>query len=157
MYIAFDELVVVRTINIETFQFLMPNTKMNQDCPPLPRNHLKSRIEISKTNGVTSLHEIAKRGKRYTLNRLLREQPSYNIDEETCKGWTALMFAASRGHAAIVDTLLEHGADSNKEKDGWTARHFAQFYGHHEVVNVFLKHERRASVEMSHARRKLEF
>ena len=61
--------------------------------------------------GVTPLMKAAHSGDTAALATLVKE--TANIDETSRYGWTALMFAAWRGHSDAVDILLEAGADPN--------------------------------------------
>jgi ankyrin repeat protein len=51
--------------------------------------------------------------------------------------FTALMYASQRGHVAIVDKLIESGADINKCTD-WNALHLASENGHINIVNKLI-------------------
>ena len=54
-------------------------------------------------------------------------------------GWTALHFAANRGHDGIVRALLAGGAKTYLENYiGWTPLHYAAFAGHGEVIGTLL-------------------
>lgn len=56
------------------------------------------------------------------------------------KGMTALHWAATYGHEAVMRLLLKKGADvQTKDKDGWTALHWAAEYGHEAVMRLLLE------------------
>ena len=56
-------------------------------------------------------------------------------------GMTALMKAASNGHALMVRALLERGADPNLARnDKFTALALAAFFGHTETVKILVQH-----------------
>eukprot|EP00049_Salpingoeca_infusionum_P012011 m.213132 g.213132 ORF g.213132 m.213132 type:complete len:463 (+) comp15080_c1_seq2:129-1517(+) len=58
------------------------------------------------------------------------------IDLGCSNGGTALMHAAGRGNMAIIELLLEYGANTETEtsKDGWTALSYAAHSGHFDVA-----------------------
>ena len=54
-------------------------------------------------------------------------------------GLTPLMLAAINNHAAVLRTLIDHGADKNaRTRAGWTALAYAAWRGHAEIVRVLL-------------------
>ena len=54
-------------------------------------------------------------------------------------GWTALMFAAFRGHDAVMQEFLRRGADANARNDaGHTALHLAAEQRNERVVRTLL-------------------
>lgn len=56
------------------------------------------------------------------------------------KGYTALIWAASNGHSALVVLLLSCGADMYAESsDAFLPCHYACMYGHVETVKTFLR------------------
>ena len=59
-----------------------------------------------------------------------------NIDEvEITRGWTALIWAANRGHAHTVQVLLGLGADPKiRDDQGRLARDWASMQGHPQVA-----------------------
>jgi ankyrin repeat protein len=68
------------------------------------------------------------------------------VNRKDDNGWTALHFAANRGHEAVVQLLLNKGADINaKTKTGTTALHIAAQRGSEVVVRLLI--DRGADVE----------
>ena len=56
-------------------------------------------------------------------------------------GWTALMYAAYKGHLDIVKMLVEHGADVNKESNHGFSPAMAAFNNDHmDVVSFLVEH-----------------
>ena len=52
-----------------------------------------------------------------------------NVNAKDNEGWTALIWAAIRGHIEVVEVLLKHGADVNaKNNNGRTALFWARFF-----------------------------
>ena len=75
-----------------------------------------------KDCGEIPLCEAACDGKLPAVKELLAK-PGVDVDEQSRYGWTALHWAAIKGHAAVVGVLLAAGARTDlKDKDGdtWT-------------------------------------
>ena len=84
--------------------------------------------------------------------KLLVERNVVKIDETTASYWangymgpfrdggdTALILAASEGHADVVKYLLDHGASPNKKASrGWRAIDWARKRSHEEVIALLL-------------------
>ena len=72
-----------------------------------------------------------------------QRQPSSSHEEgmQDASGMTALVMAASRGHADEVGLLLDYEKGMQKES-GETALMVAVEKGHTEVVKTLLSHER---------------
>lgn len=84
------------------------------------------------------LSRAAERADVETLARLLPRVEDINAGNR--HGTTALMRAASCGHARIVRLLLLHGADPNVTRnDKFTALALAAFFGHTETVKVLME------------------
>lgn len=70
-----------------------------------------------------------------------------HVNARNKHGVTALMRAASHGHARVVRALLERGADPNLARnDKFTALALAAFFGHTEVVKILIEHGARPEV-----------
>ena len=69
---------------------------------------------------------------------LLEGGADVNAKDSVSHG-TALRVASSEGHEAIVNILLDHGADVNTE-DYFTALEAASSRGHEAIVNILLAH-----------------
>ncbi len=86
---------------------------------------------------VSSLILAAMDGRR---KRVLQHLDKTNINGKDAKGWTALMAASLKGHAEIVQLLLDNGAEINAQSnDGITALIVATLNGEKEVIQVLLK------------------
>jgi hypothetical protein len=67
---------------------------------------------------------------------LVKNGANVNIQTSTDGGWTPLMEACSSGNGAIVEFLLEHGANASlwNSYEGGTARDIAAKRGQVEIV-----------------------
>ena len=63
-------------------------------------------------NADEKLREAASNGDKNMLNRLIREGAEIN-SQNKMNGWTALHWAAKRGHLNLVCILLEHRAETS--------------------------------------------
>ncbi|XP_066290304.1 ankyrin repeat and SAM domain-containing protein 6-like isoform X1 [Branchiostoma lanceolatum] len=85
--------------------------------------------------------ESAKTGNIKRIKELLLEDIS--LRDASCTqegGATPLMFAAMHGHMAVVQLLVEKGADINKQDNisGWTALMQAVYYGKKAVAKYLI-------------------
>ncbi|XP_013381855.1 ankyrin repeat domain-containing protein 40 [Lingula anatina] len=72
------------------------------------------------------LRESAAIGNMESLQKLVNQGVDVN-DQNNMNGWTALHWAATRGHATIVSFLLNHGADKEiKTNKGETAAQLSE-------------------------------
>ena len=62
-----------------------------------------------------------------------------NVNAKNSKGFTALHAAANEGHLAVVQFLVEKGADVNSDHDGWTPLYMATGHGHLAVVQFLVE------------------
>ena len=81
-------------------------------------------------------------GDAHAVNLLLSADPPVaSVDERDTHGNTSLMNAARAGHALVVATLLDAGAnvDSYSNADhAWTALRWAARWGHTKCVKLLL-------------------
>ena len=93
-------------------------------------------VNFTDANGNTSLiFIIHKTGNLEITKRLIAKGAVVNAQNRT--GETALMYAAWRGHSAIVKLLLEHRADATlKNRQGDTALTLAESKGHLDIVRL---------------------
>ena len=83
----------------------------------------------------SKLLSVAKAGDTAKVEQLLKN--GADVNTETEKGTTALMFAASGGHTETVKALIKEGADVNaKNEYGGTALLLATYGGHTEIVEL---------------------
>jgi len=82
---------------------------------------------------------------------LSRDDVALNLQDEY--GMTALMWASSKGHEAVVGLLLSHNdiVLNIQDKDGWTALFAASTLGHYAVVKLLLSHHLDVAIN-AHAR-----
>jgi ankyrin repeat protein len=100
---------------------------------------LKAQVDERRNARVQELVEACGRGDAAAAEALLAAEPGL---ARTCDshGSTALHAAAARGHVALVDLLLGHGAEPNARDAGDNASplHFAAGAGHVDVVRALL-------------------
>jgi hypothetical protein len=83
--------------------------------------------------------EAARDGKQRTVRRLLERRPSL-LEWKDDPGYTALHYAASAGETAIVDFLLDEGADIDRgDESGQTPLHSAAIDNDTEMVEFLLE------------------
>lgn len=69
--------------------------------------------------------------------RVLVEAPATQVEARNRSDESALMLAALKGHADLVQRLIERGADVNKP--GWTPLHYAATKGHLPIMRMLLE------------------
>jgi glycerophosphodiester phosphodiesterase len=93
-------------------------------------------INYQDSNGETALHHACRLGHTDSILVLLQGTESQKCQlelSETTFGWTALFVAAVEGFTAIVELLVEAGAETDKpDNSGWMAYEHAYFRGHLE-------------------------
>ncbi|MBV9464031.1 MAG: ankyrin repeat domain-containing protein [Verrucomicrobiae bacterium] len=88
----------------------------------------------------TSLIAAAKLGDLETVRKALEK--GANVSTRDQHDWSAMKWAATFGHAAILLTLIEHGGDVNeRDNDGCTPLWWAVGGGHMEAVQLLLDHK----------------
>ena len=86
-----------------------------------------------------SFIEACRAGDLGEARRLLDEGASIEARDGS-DHQTAIVWAAGKGHLAVVKMLVERGADINAQDDkGWTALSESSYDGHTEVVELLLK------------------
>ncbi len=69
---------------------------------------------------------------------VLAAWPKVEVETRNATDESPLMMASLRGQTAVVQLLIEKGADVNKP--GWAPLHYAATKGHLEVMNLLLEH-----------------
>ena len=93
-------------------------------------------MEHQDNEGRTALMYAATGPNQATVAALLEAGAAPNAVDHGEK-FTALMHAAAEGQLEVVQTLLQHNADTQmRDVDGDTARDFAERNGHAEVVRL---------------------
>lgn len=72
----------------------------------------------------------------FKVAQVLASQPQTQVDARNSLDETALMLAALRGQASLVEQLVARGAAVNK--DGWTPLHYAVTSGHLQIAAFLL-------------------
>ncbi len=136
------------------------NNSIESDLSNLSNDRID--INMKSEKGSTALHLACQKGHLNIVELFLSFTKSSHIDDtkvaaggytstidfeiKTGKGATALMNAATNGHANIVTALIDAGADVNNQKpDGTTALMLAAKGGHTEVVNSILAYHCKSS------------
>jgi len=88
----------------------------------------------------TPLMMAALNGQQQAVAKLLDKHAEVDLVDKG--GYSAMMLAASNNFAAIVEMLIEQGADVNRVEtsNGWTALIWAAKQGHDDTVRVLLRH-----------------
>jgi len=85
------------------------------------------------------LTEAAERGDLEAACSLIAQGADVNLEDG--EGWTPLMWAALKGHPAVMKALLDSGAEVDLPDggaNGWTALMFALHHDQHEAVRLLL-------------------
>ena len=99
-----------------------------------PQIHVDDHSDIY--GGWTVLIAAARMGALHTCQLLVRDL-GCDVNQTDKHGWTALMFAAHRGHRAVVEYLCEIGRADRLLKckgRGWIALQYARQRGHEDTV-----------------------
>ncbi|MGH0145825.1 UNVERIFIED_CONTAM: hypothetical protein FKN15_026718, partial [Acipenser sinensis] len=102
--------------------------------------HLTEGVLIGNSDNDRQLLEAAKSGDSEVVKKLCTLQ---NVNCRDIEGRlsTALHFAAGYNRVAVVEYLLQHGADVHaKDKGGLVPLHNACSYGHYEVAELLVTH-----------------
>lgn len=99
------------------------------------RNTYQYQVNEVSSDGITPLMMAAMLGKTKQIPGLITA--GANIDAIDERGWTALMYAASRNEVETVEFLLKYGASPVlKNNENQTAAEIAQSKQFHEAVAV---------------------
>ncbi|XP_072281308.1 poly [ADP-ribose] polymerase tankyrase-2 isoform X2 [Pyxicephalus adspersus] len=97
-------------------------------------------LPLSNSDADRQLLEAAKAGDLEIVKKLCNSQ-TVNCRDIEGRQSTPLHFAAGYNRVAVVEYLLEHGADVHaKDKGGLVPLHNACSYGHYEVAELLVKH-----------------
>ncbi len=112
-----------------------------------PSREEEGAMSIKKKPIVPPLHAAAREGDLESLSKLLASHSSpsnhININERDMHGRTAIHLASWANEKAIVERLLDFGADVTVgAADGVQAIHFACMKGHLGIVKTLLSQER---------------
>jgi ankyrin repeat protein len=95
----------------------------------------KSELNVKDIQGRNVLHHGARGASASMMRHLLKDKEQ--LDFPDVDGWTALHWACTNVNPAIVDLLIEAGADPFKKcSRGWTPYYIAAFY-HQEYLLKF--------------------
>jgi len=84
------------------------------------------------------IHDAAEKGDLEKVKALLKDNPDFGFSKDT-NNWTALHYAAMKGHKDVAELLLANKADVNAtDKHGFTPLHGAAFSGQKDMVELLL-------------------
>ena len=96
-----------------------------------------------------ALHLAAWRGDLPEVQRIITEHPAL-MELSDGANRSPLLLAAERGHTAMVEWLLDQGADMEAQAmNGWDALYVASHGGHTAVVSVLLDRGLTSTGELS--------
>ena len=109
---------------------------------PDPRNpSLERSVDSANSEGFTALHLAARGGHLKVIRDLSNHWAVLDRERRADDEWTALHFAAAEGHKAVVEFLLQKGAnDYVKAKDGTMPIQLAIKGGHVGAARALLRH-----------------
>ena len=121
--------------------------KRDENPPSREEEEEDGAMSITKKPIVPPLHAAAREGDLESLSKLLASHSSpsnhININERDMHGRTAIHLASWANEKAIVERLLDFGADVTVgAADGVQAIHFACMKGHLGIVKTLLSRER---------------
>ena len=121
--------------------------KRDENPPSREEEEEDGAMSITKKQIVPPLHAAAREGDLESLSKLLASHSSPNnnhiINERDMHGRTAIHLASWANEKAIVERLLDFGADVTVgAADGVQAIHFACMKGHLGIVKTLLSRER---------------
>ncbi|MGL4647666.1 MAG: ankyrin repeat domain-containing protein [Mycoplasmoidaceae bacterium] len=112
---------------------------INKDTLSEVKSHVTSNIFTQASVKISHAMYLAKIGKTEALYKLMKKDPSV-INETTCNGRTALMFAAQFGNINCLNLLIVGGAHLDaQDEHGATALMLAAYFGQDEAVKVLLE------------------
>ena len=106
-----------------------------------------ANVEVADNCGLTAFHLAAEGGRTEILQYLCSDEgrdlfPDFNgMFKAVSKGveWSAIHYAAERGHASACRVLLENGASASpRSKKLWTPLMLAASHGHREAIEALL-------------------
>jgi ankyrin repeat protein len=110
-------------------------------------------VNAAQPDGMTALHWAATRGADDIVQVVLYAGAALQSTTRL-GGYTALHLASRGGHAAVVERLLEHGADPNRlTTTGVTALHFAADADAADVIAVLAAHGADVDAQDGHSQR----
>lgn len=97
------------------------------------------RVPLSDYKNVTPLHVAARYGLRGYAQNLVEQEATVDAKEDT--GKTALWWAANSGHASVIRTLVQAGAEADVDETyaGLKPLHEAAKDNHAEAVTALLE------------------
>lgn len=113
--------------------------------------------QVTDAGNVLRMLDACSKGDMETVQQLLATNQMYACQQDEATGSSPLMVAAARGHAALVQLLLEAGAPWNAvDRKGQCAGNYATDAEQWEVVNFLVEWGTRAELILGAAQRELQ-
>ena len=129
-----EDKLVLKNISLKGTETLAKSISTRDTAPLRP---VLQRYEEAKSEYLKHFLEFCENGSTQKVIDAINIGIDVNVKDTG--GDTALMRAARYGYTAIVNALLNAGADVNFESSRGSALMFAAEYGHIEIVNALLK------------------
>jgi ankyrin repeat protein len=111
----------------------------SHSVPPIYRL-LENRCMSKKSDASAQLFLAAENNRPEMIEVALAKKGTRVNAREMSFGMTALHVASSKGHAEVVQALIDNGSDIEaREETGRTPLHTAAFRGQKEIVELLLK------------------
>ncbi|CAG0883067.1 unnamed protein product [Cyprideis torosa] len=119
-----------------------PPTLATPSVPSRPHAPPPALPSSAPLGSEAQLLEAAKQGDLILVRRIVGACPQLvNCRDMEGRHSTPLHFAAGYNRVAVVEFLLQHGADvASKDRGGLVALHNACSYGHYEVCELLVRH-----------------
>lgn len=107
-------------------------------------------IQAYLQQGMSLFMIAAVNGRADIVKRLIPKQnASAFVNQLRHDGWSPFMLAAGRGHVAVIDELLKHGANKDLAlPDGWTPLMLAAADGDVNMCTLLLQHGANANQKL---------
>ena len=128
----------------------MAKAQGHSACVEAIEERANLHAQLGSARAPVEIAKAAEDGDAATINAWLAG--GGQVDAAFKSGFfTLLMAAAGQGHQAVVEALLQRGADTDRQDaNGWTPLMFAAFYGHEPISSALIRHG--ASVHLQNSK-----